>query len=95
MINTVLKQRCCFTHRDGADTRPLVSVFEETADKQLLFQAMEATSFSCWMKQILLEALTLKITWRQKETQKGKIILQEREVILKHPKTSFVVALKL
>lgn len=38
----------------------LVRVFEEAADKQLLFQAVEATSLPWWMKQMLLDALTLK-----------------------------------
>lgn len=98
MINTVLKQRCCFTHRDGAAhfaARPLVSVFEETADKQLLCQAVEATSLSWWMKQILPDALTLESTWRQKESQKGKILLQESGVLLMHSKILFGVVLKL
>lgn len=98
MINTLLKQRCCFTHRDGAahfPARPSVRVFEETADKQRLFQAVEATSLPWWVKQILLDALTLKSTWRQRETQKGKILLQESRVILKQSKTSFAVVLKL
>lgn len=52
VINTVLKQRCCFTHKDVAAhfaTHSLVNMFDKAADKQLLFQAVEVASFPWWI----------------------------------------------